>query len=210
MSIITKTKELTTAVAAFAISYKEVQEQAHVIAVSAIWHVAKFGDVTNLNRLNAVLSSNDQTALKMYLRRIQTVNGLVLGGDNVSPEGLPSEVLNQKLEAGAIVTFKKGEYVVVKGHTSDAATNLVGLCETRFITPDGKEDKKVFERNNFAEQKTFGDVEVLDTLAKQITQALAPSTEKRVNNLSTGTRSYLESLLDAMKQRKSQLTLSAG
>ena len=204
--IITSTDALKTHIEGTRAIYRNAGNRMHVDIVSAIWHACKNGDPSLLNLIVPVLRSNDLQAVKMYARRIQVINGLDGYGD---PEGLPTDVINEALDTGAVLTFEKGEFRVIKGHTSDAAKSLASLCEARFIDPDGEVDKKVFDRNNFAETAVLGDSEAIDAVLKAI-KAASTSTDRKVIATTDATKKLFEQMADTLSVRKEQLTLSAG
>lgn len=189
-------------------AYGKVQVDLHVAVISAIAAVCRHGNPAELNRIYDALNSNDQTALKLYVRRITVANGLSMAGHpKEAIDGIPSEVAAEMLTKGSVIGFSKGAFAVVNGHTSEQAIRMLDLCEQRFINPDGETDRYVFERNNFAEIKTFGDEETLKRIVKIIKETEG-SSDTKVFNLTEGTKKYLTELKDAIGQRLSQLSLA--
>lgn len=174
LQIITDSAKLSATVKRALAQYATVGANLHVAAVSALWHVCKHGNPAVLNTIHAGLRSNDQTALKMYIRRAQIINGL---GGGV-PDGLPASEIQAAHSRGMVLDFRQGQFVVFRGHTSEEAKSLAKLCEDRFISPDGEVDRMLLERNNFAEVQTLGDVDVLKRIV-QVAKVLEGETETR-------------------------------
>lgn len=174
LQIITDSAKLSATVKRALAQYATVGANLHVAAVSALWHVCKHGNPAVLNTIYAGLRSNDQTALKMYIRRAQIINGL---GGGV-PDGLPASEIQAAHSRGMVLDFRQGQFVVFRGHTSEEAKSLAKLCEDRFISPDGEIDRMLLERNNFAEVQTLGDVDVLKRIV-QVAKTLEGETETR-------------------------------
>lgn len=213
MEIISNHKALTRHVEATLKMYQAVGLRLHVAIISAIWHAATYGNAAVLNRIFEGLRSNDQMALKLYVRRISAINGMVLADGGLVmpiPDGLPAEMVKEYVINGGVLGFEKGQFTIKFGHTSAEAKQLAILCSDRFINPDGEKDRFVLDRNNFAEVKTLGDVEVIEQLAKQVKQALGADTETKRHALSEATRKFLSDLGDTLSIRKNQLTLDAG
>lgn len=185
--------------------YTQTFEKLHIAVVSAIWHACKTGDAVYMNRIYPNLNSNDQQALRSYVRRIHAINGL----DGEAPDGLNADLVNAAVLEGSVFGFAKGQFSIVHGHTSEQAQSMLKLVEERFINPDGKTDKMVFERNNFAEVKLLGDVDLIEALIKKTKEADA-DTETRKSTVSASTKEFLAGIRDMLTIRKNQLTLSDG
>lgn len=209
--IIADTEKLASHVTLTLKQYVTVGEKLHVAVISAIWHACKHGNPAILNRVYEGLRSNDQTALKLYVRRASAINGMALAKSKFAvPDGLPSEQVTEFVNAGTVLGFEKGLFTVANGHTSAQAKQMLALCEERFINPDGENDRMVFDRNNFAEVKTLGDVEVLSAIEKQVKAALGADTDTKKHVLTGGTKTFLQSIMDMIDTRKGQLTLNEG
>lgn len=203
-SIITDKTKLSAHIKRALSTYAKVGDAIHVAVVSALHHAAKYGDPQYLTAIYSGLRSNDQTAMKMYLRRVSAIVGLE--GEN--PDGQESEVVIAAVAAGGIVTLEKGEFVITQGHTSVAAKSTVALCESRLIKPDGKVDRKVLDRNNFAEVKTLGDAEVLDRILKLVADLNKESDTKKVS-VSDPVRKLVEDFGAKAQSYKNQNSLAA-
>lgn len=205
LMIITDGKELSKHTAATLKTYASVGVRLHVDAISGLYHAAKHGDPVHLNRLYAGLRSNDQTALKMYIRRVHAI----LGVDGADIDGLDTDVLQAAIENGTILGMKKGEFFIVKGHTTTEAKLLVDLCDKRFINPDGDVDRMVFDRNNLSEVKTLGDAEVLSQLIT-LSAKVDTTSEKTKVTVSDSVRKFLSGIRDQAEAMKNQTTLAEG
>lgn len=177
-------------------TYTNAGTMIHIAVVSGIYHAAKTGDPVHINRVFSGLRSNDQQAVRLYIRRISAICGLD-GGD---PEGLPAEKVNQAVRDGSVLAYEKGEFRVIVGHDTDQAKRLAKLCQSRFISPDGKRDRMVLDRNNFAEVKTLGDQEALAAVIKAAEKGLEEGQNTK-NEVSEETRKYLETLAHQAKLR---------
>lgn len=190
--------------------YKKSGEDMHVAIVSAIHNVARSGDVTLLNRIAESLRSNDAGALKLYIRRIGIANGLAMTGGPAEIEVLDTQTMEEMLKLGAVIGFSKGRYVCLQNPATDAAKNLVKLCEKRFLNPDGETDKMVFERNNFAEHKTLNDADVLKAVLKPINEALGNNADNKTFVLSETIKKRLEQIKNMLEVNHKQATLDKG
>jgi hypothetical protein len=187
--------------------YATVKDRLHADAISAIWHAAKHGDPVYLNRLNEGLGSNDQSALKLFIRRAQAI----IGFNGANPDGKASDEVIAAVEAGTVLTFKEGQYLIaVKGgHNSDQAQALLFLCEERFINPNPeKGDAKVFDRNNFSEQKLLGSQEVLKALIKLNKEVQAGTNDKRKVNVDPKVAALLAEVAGKAETTLNQLSLA--
>lgn len=186
MELIQDGKKLNSYIDASLKVYKTAGARIHLAIVSALFLAAATGQNAYLNRIYPALRSNDQQAMKLFIRRAQIINGMILGGAGAmaTPEGLSSEEVVAFAAAGEVVQLVKGEFIVVKGHTTDEAKSLASLVINRLAKPDGEVDKAVLERNNFAEVKTLGDTQVLDALLKLAKEVEAGSTDKKTVKVS--------------------------
>lgn len=201
--LITNTTELGKSITSALKTYASVGLRLHVLTISALHHAAVHGDPIYINRIYAGLRTNDQTALRMFIRRSHAIVGL----DGGAVDGLDSDVLNAAIEAGTVLTFTKGEFSVAPGAT-EARKVFAELCSKRFLNPDGETDRHIFDRNNLSEVKTLGDTQVLDQLIK-LADSLTP-TEKRKVNVSDSVRAFLASIKDKAEAYKTQGTLAQG
>lgn len=200
LAIITNGDKLTKYIGESKVLYLQVGIRLHISAVSAIWFACKHGNPGPLNQLFGFLSSNDQAALRFFIRRSHVIVGLKGG----APEGLSPEAINSAEEAGKVFGFKDKQFTVIRGHTSDQAKFLLTLCETRFIKPDGKTDKYVFERNNFEEVRTLGDEAVLKAI---IRAAKLEDSDRRKHQVSPKVRKFLDSMREQAEAFMTSATL---
>ncbi len=185
-------------------AYDTVHRNLHVAAVSAIHNLAKSGNPARLQRLYDGLRQNDQTALKLFIRRSNILVGV--GGKDI--EAMPTEQLNKAAIDGQVISFEKNLFVTAKGHTTPEAKALADLCEKRFINPDGTKDKYVFERNNIAEIKTLGDTEALKAIV-QLGRFLE-NKENSVTKISSKVRKIIADAIEKAKAMQTQDELKAG
>lgn len=212
MELIQDGKKLNTLIDATLKSYKTVGERIHIVVASALFLAATTGQNAYLNKIYPALRSNDQQAMKLFIRRAHIINGLVLAGSDfntATPDGLASSVVVEAAARGAVVDLVKGEFVVTKGHTSDEAKALANLVINRLAKPDGEIDKAVLERNNFAEVKTLGDAQVLDAILKLAKEVTGGNTDKKTVAVSDHITKFLTEMADKAKTMKQQLELSA-
>lgn len=179
MTIILTAATLTKNIKAALSTYKSIGDKIHVLTVSCLYHSATTGDTTPLNMLYEGLRSNDQQALKLYVRRTQVITGL----DGADPEGLPSETILAALSRSAILDMQKNKFTIRegRGHTSAEASAYADILASRFYVPDGKVDKRVLDRNNFAEVKTLGDDEALKLVLTALKKATTSSDKQTVS-----------------------------
>lgn len=204
--IIEKVAELKTAIKKTIDAYNENGFDLHVVFVSCLWQAAKHGNTTPLNSFVSGLRTNDATAAKAFIRRSSIINGYVVDGDESTIDGRPAEENNTALAKGSVVTFEKKTWNMIPGWKQNPASeNMVKLIEARFIAPDGEEDKPFLYRNNFAEHKTLGDVEVI----KKILSSMAlESSEKKTIDVTPKVKTIIEGMKDQLKQLQSQVSLT--
>lgn len=128
----------------------------HVMAVSVLVHAAEHGQVAPLNRFYGLLSTNYQTAFKLYVQRFQQRS--TDDGDRV-----PTEY--------AFLKFEKGEFAVDTELPKGNRKKFQDLAEKHLINPDGEKVKRFYERNNLAEVKKFGDDQVITSLRNMVKSA---------------------------------------
>lgn len=211
--LITDTAKLTAYITSTMKTYKSNGERVHVAFVSALYHAATTGQNALLNRVYSQLRSNDQSAVKLFVRRAHIINGMILAGANdpakATPEGLETEALVALHLQGQVLDIVKGEFVVTNGHTSAQAKGLAKLCTDRFAEPDGEIDRLILDRNNFAEVKTLGDAQVLEQLIK-LAKSIEGSTETKRVNVSQNIIDMMTGLKDKAETMLGQLTLAKG
>lgn len=172
----------------------------HVAVVSAMHVAATSGNPGLLNRIYHGLRTNDQQAVKLYVRR----TNILVGTDGKDFDGWTTEQINEAHANGAVLTFKAGEFAIVegRGHTTDQAKSMAVLCSKRLINPDGKIDRRVLDRNNFAEVKTLTDSDILKAVIKA---AKAEPSEKRNVNVSPSVRKMLDDIVSRSESTLEQI-----
>src|SRR5690606_6002429 len=93
--------------------YTTAGARSHLAVVSALFLAASTGQNAYLNRIYPALRSNDQQAMKLFIRRAHAINGLVLAGADfktATPDGLASEDVIAAVAAGSVVDMVKGEF----------------------------------------------------------------------------------------------------
>lgn len=194
--------------------YAEVGERLHVAACVALWHTVTHRNPALLNRLHSALRSNDQTALKLWIRRVQVTNGLILMNEIEPNAAIPTsdtggplaaEVIAEAEETGSVLAFENKQYAIVSD-TVDAGKAMANLLVRRWFEPDGKVDSKVFVRNNIAELVTYTDLDAL----KAVLRVVDPKdTGRREVEISNGTRDLLNKIKDMITPRIKQFELAS-
>lgn len=201
-------KGLATFIAGAIQRYQDSGREMHIASVSALFNNATSGDVTLLNRIYEGLRSNDQAALKLYIRRASILNGLVMSNAPVQVDTLDTDTMVEMLELGSVVTFSKNVFTTIKNPDTDAAKSMAKLCADRFINPlEENGDKMVFERNNFAEHKTLGDADVIKAILKQVNEAVGNSSDKKTYALSEGIKTQLGKIKTMLDVNLKQVNL---
>lgn len=155
--------------------YASAHAKLHICVVSGLWHAAVHGDPVHLNRLYSALKTNDQSAVKMYVRRVHAIIGLA--GD--VPDGKDKEIVQAAIEAGTVLGFADGAFTIKRGPKTVEAKALSKMAEERFANPDNKRDFEVFERNVLSEVQTLNDKEVLTRFLKLVKEMGQGNTERR-------------------------------
>ncbi len=180
--LITDKNKLSTRITKNLKAYKSTGADIHTDFVSSLYHAMKHGDTSLMNRVYNGLRPNDQQAVKLYVRRVFIINGLSMQNDlnGTSPNGMETAEIIKACSIGETLSFTKGAFRILAGPNSDQALSLLKLIESRFIVPDGKTDRRVFDRNNFAEVKTLSDADVLKKIATLAAQ-LKPTETRKVS-----------------------------
>lgn len=198
--------------------YAEVGERLHNSAVIAFWHAVTHRNPALFNRFHAALRSNDQQALKLWVRRVQVTNGLILHGligafDQIPTKDtggpLPGGQIAEAEETGAVLKFENKQFVIVPG-TVDSGKALAHLVASRWFQPSG-EDQKVFVRSNISEINVFPDEAVLAAVLRTLDPK---STGRREVKMTRKTQELLSKIRDMVQpvydQFKTQADLSNG
>ncbi len=198
--------------------YAEVGERLHNAAVITFWHAVTHRNPALFNRFHAALRSNDQQALKLWVRRVQVTNGLILHGLIAADAQIPTKdtggplngaTIGEAEETGTVLKFENKQFVIVP-NTVDAGKALAHLVSARWFTPNG-DDVKVFVRSNIAEVNTFADIDALNAVMRTLEPK---STGRRDVVLSEKTTSLLAKIKGMVQpmldQMKSQDELANG
>jgi hypothetical protein len=191
----------------YASNYRELGVKAHELLVSALMNLASSGNPARLNAFFAVHRDNDKQSIRQYIRRASIMNGLP---DFHIPDRIPTEMRESALAAGKIVDFERGQWVTVRGHTSDEAKRFLKMCEQKLLNPDQKANRLVFDRNNIAEASTLGDADIFAALERSVSGYLKGNTESRTINLSDSGRKVLEKVNTLVSNAKNQFSLAEG
>ena len=183
--------------------YTTAGTKIHVAVVSAIHVAATSGNPGLLNRVYHALRSNDQQAVKLYIRRTNTL----VGTEGKDFDGWSTEDINEAHANGSVLTFKNGGFAIVegRGHTSKQAKAMADLCSYRLINPDGKTDRRVLDRNNFTEVKTLTDEDILKAVIRAASTEdsdrrqikLTPKVRKMMDDIASRVESTLEQIQSA-------------
>lgn len=170
-------KALNQAVSLVISTGKTYRSRLKVVALATCWHACKYGQTAPMLRLFNSLVSNDQVAFRSFLRRLHIYVGGVLSGakdpfglrdENGKP--LLKESINILADFGSIFTYAQKDFHVVSVKKDPRATEkrqcAMELLTDKFL-PAGDKDAAFapfFVKNNFAEIRKIGDVEVLEKL----------------------------------------------
>jgi hypothetical protein len=191
--LITDANVLNNAVSQTLSLYDTVIHRLHVVAVSAIFNAVMEdgGNPDVLNRFFRGLRTNDQTALRNYVRRMHMAIGF---GLNYVPNGRTQDEYKAAAEHGAVFTFSNGNrekgtaagFKIIRKadlpHVMDNRKAAERLCVEFLINPELRDDPddeektigwtRFMDRNNLAELKRFGDADVVKAI-KSINSRLA-------------------------------------
>lgn len=140
--------KLLEGVAKFQKLQQEFHDNAHVLAVSVLFHAAEHGDVRPLNNFFNVLAKNYQTALKLYWMRIQKEN----------PE------VN-------FLTYTTKEGFKVKTGVEDEKKTFMAFAQDNLINPDGEKFKRFYERDILVEVLLLDNAKFATQLASLLKKA---------------------------------------
>lgn len=133
----------------------------HINAISCLWHAATTGNPGMLNRFYAKLVTNEQTALRTYIDRLQNKLIRVNNKDSFEKDDegnrLPTDVKFLYYEDRTFKVIPKDD-AAKHGLTEDNVmpyrANFAKLAESTLINPQGKEGQRFFyERNNVADSR---------------------------------------------------------
>lgn len=144
--------------------------QLHVMAVSVLVFANENGRCEPLNRFYSMLSANNQTALKNYIRRFQEkkeADGKVVKTELAFVKFIPTEKLF------AIDTSTPTTNRGYKG------TPFAEHAEKVLINPDGKNSKPFWEQDNMKDLQLFDDKNIVDGLARMLSTITNGDTENR-------------------------------
>lgn len=179
--------------------YRELLHQA---AVSCLVHAVSndTGDVRPLNRLFKSLTSNDQQAFRMYVRKATAVVGGLSIEKLVNKQYL-EPVVQGAVEAGMTLTFSKGEWhVVTTEQMGDEAKRRRSKFEAlvvRDLAPGNDPWVPFFRPNNFATIKLVGDDDILSKLIDLSKELSKGNTQTKEIKVSAKVKAFIDSV--AMK-----------
>lgn len=202
--LITDGKLLDKEITATGTLYASAHKRLHAAAVSAIAFAARTGQVGPLNRLYGFLKTNDQSALTAYIRRAHAIVGLE--GD--IPDGKEKAVVQAAIEAGAVFGFADKQFTIKRGHTTAEAKALTKLCADRFINPDGKRDREVFDRNVLSEIAVLNDQDALSRLVKLGKEITSGNTDRRTIKVSDKVARFIGDAAGKAEVMLNQLSLT--
>ena len=197
---IIKSDKLATYIATFIKEYKASGRKAHVAIVSALAHVCEHNNTTPLNDIYDALRSNDQQAMRLYIRRVFAIMGL----DGDLPDGKSADVVQAAVERGAIVSFSKGKFSPTKDPSSAESQALFKALTERFINPDGEKDRYALARNNFAEVRTLGDRDYLKKVIKLVNE-MSTDTDTRKSDVTDPVLALMSEFKDKSQAMLDQL-----
>lgn len=210
MEIIRDSKKLNAFIQSTMRMYASSGERIHCAVVSAMFQTAApdSGNPKPLTVIYHGLRSNDQTALKNFIRRVHIAVGL--GLDHVPEKDehgnlFPQTYFNQAVTEGAVFDFKDKEFNILPGRMKQRKA-LCDLVE-KLAEPDEKKGwRKVLDRNNFAELRIFGDEQVFEGIARLVKQS--EGSERSVSRVSEPVKRMLTQLATQAQQLRESGQLS--
>lgn len=182
-------------------NYASVGKALHVALVSAIHHTMASGNTDVLTRIHNGLRTNDQAALRNYLRRIHIAAGI---GTPVFETGLDAEVYQAAAAKGAVLNFSKKDgnrFKIINGRMEQRKF-ITNLCESHLIKPEVDENgvgwTMFLDRNLFAEQKQFGDADLVKAL-RQIQKKATGEKDNITSTVSDKARDRMEVFISDME-----------
>lgn len=143
----------------FTTHYSKAHDEAHAIAVNCLYQAAEHGNPSRLNEFYTVLKTNDQEALRNFIRRVSAVIG---GWDGVRLH--TTEEMQVFIKRGSFLKFGNGKFTVVRDadvDTAKAAKAKMTKLAKVIINPDGKTWHPFLERSVRAEMRQYGMDELL-------------------------------------------------
>lgn len=178
-TLITEPKALNAFITKACGLYHNAMDAIHVAAVSALYHAFKDGQYKPLNNLFAELKTNDKTALRNYIYRIEVACGF---GEEIPRMGLHQDEYLEAHKRGKMFTYSSKEQELklvsvddlsdpeAKKMLKDARKFAEHLCVKHLINPMGLNEKtkegwtRFNERNNLAEIAAFGNTEAVKAI----------------------------------------------
>jgi hypothetical protein len=146
---------LLKAILSFGKAFAKAHEHAHILAVSALAHAARTGDIRPLNAFYSVLPTNMQTSLRQYLGRTFKMH-----------------------PTADCIGFKKDAFAMTKD-TAEAREELASVCEAHLINPDGVNYKRFYEREIISEALLLQDKDVISRLNALLRMAKGEASGKK-------------------------------
>lgn len=138
---------LLKTIAEFQKDWNKAHDDAHVLAVSSLYHAAAHGDTRPLQNLFNVFGVNYQTALTQYVTRIQ-----------------------KETPGVAFLNYSKADGWTVKKNVEAEKKAFLAFADENLINPDGQKYKRFYERNIIVEAILLDDkrfAQQLKTLLKK-------------------------------------------
>ena len=141
----------------------------HVNAVSVLVRTNASGSISEINRFYGLLTGNEQSAFRTYVRLFQETGVKDSDGKPV-------------LTNMAFLKFQGGEFRIdtatpVENRREDSP--FQAYAEKVLINPDGKTSKPFYERNNLSDMTLFDDLSIADGIKRMLTTVTNGDTDKR-------------------------------
>ena len=203
-TLIKDTKALNKEVSSVLSIYTSSGNRLHTAVCAAMHNAFVGGNPVILSRIFRGLRSNDQVALRQYIRRFHIAVGF---GDTAIPGKLDQEVYTSYADLGAVLSFsaKDKGFAMAKDWNKNQKTALA-FIEKVEACPEGW--LKVFERNNFQDVKTIGDAEVLAAI-KTLHKNATEETDRRKLAVSPAVKAMLAKFASMAESMEGQTELKA-
>ena len=157
----------------------------HVNAVSVLAFTNVVGSIGAINHFYGLLTENEQSAFRTYVRLFQETGVKDSDGKPV-------------LTNMAFLKFQGGEFRIdtatpVENRREDSP--FQAYAEKVLINPDGKTSKPFYERNNLLGMQLFDDKSVLDGIARLLKTIETGSTDRREVKVTEKTVSFLKDVV---------------
>lgn len=173
--------------------YLTVQERVHEAVIRSILWAAVHGEVTHLNRIYNYLNSNDQQAVKLYVRLYNAELGLGhrpdIADDPVAISAAVKSATFLKHTSKETDKLKAGWHVLT-GKAKERKA-WVKLINSRLREPDGKKDRMVLARNNFEQANVLNNVKAIQAIVTAANRVLEPSEKTDTSKVSKNVLDFL-------------------